>query len=362
MLVNAYGQAVLERGRRIADEFAAIAKSLHASGLGRLPNGQLLLAAVPNGRRLAIVTSLAEQKNMCAVARELSVTQAAISAGLKKLEDRLGAPLFTRSAKGLVPTDTGELVLLHFHRVLAELRNIRPDLAAMTGLVHGTVTMGALPLGRTRIVPSAIASVLARYPRLRVVTNESPYGVLTTELRSGDIDFVFGALRPAGDAKDLCQEPLFDDHLSIIARAGHPLATHRSVSLRDLRGVRWVMLRAEAPARQWLQRWCHHASEPLPQPSVETGDLAILRGLLLHSDMVTAISAEQLHREIASGSMVVLPIRLSGTRHSIGFVHRQRALPSPGTRVLMDEIRECVHNMIASGELLPVDSDRDFIA
>jgi LysR family transcriptional regulator of gallate degradation len=358
MLVNAYGRTVLERGRRIAHELAAASEALDAKGSARGDLGShLVFSALPNGRRLAIVAALAERHNMGAVARELSVTQAAISAGLKELEERLGETLFTRSAKGLIPTDAGERLAFHFRRALAELRDIGPDLAAMEGEVHGTVKIGALPLGRTRILPSSIASVLARYPRLRIVTVESPYDVLAAQLRSGDIDFVFGALRPTRNATDLSQEALFDDCISIIARAGHPLTRRRALALRDLRDARWVLWRAETPAREMLLRCFRESGEPPPQPSVETGDLAIVRGILLQSDMLTAISAQQLQHEIVSGDLLVLSVDLSETRRSIGIAQRLGALPSPGTRVLTDEIRERVRKMIADGELLRV-SDR----
>jgi len=312
----------------------------------------------PNGRRLAIVTRLADRHNMSAVARELCVTQAAISAGLKDVEDRLGVPLFTRSAKGLIPTEAGELLAFRLRRILAELRHIGPDLAAMEGMLRGTVKIGALPLGRTRILPSSIASVLDRYPRLHIVTVESPYDVLAAQLRSGDIDFVFGALRPARDARDLCQEALFGDCISIIARAGHPLTSRQALTLRDVRDARWVLSRAVSPAREMLLHCFRESGEPAPQPSVETGDLAILRGVIRQSDMRTAISAQQLHHEIVSGDLVVLPISLGETARSIGIAQREGALPSPGTRVLLDEIRTRVRRMVEEGELLKVADGR----
>jgi LysR family transcriptional regulator of gallate degradation len=77
-------------------------------------------------------------------------------------------------------------------------------------------------------------------------------------------------------------------------------------------------------------------------PSVETGDLAVLRGLLLESDMVTAISAHQLRYEIREGALVVLDFPLEATRREIGISQRVGCFPSPGARALMQEIRKVV--------------------
>ena len=81
-----------------------------------------------------------------------------------------------------------------------------------------------------------------------------------------------------------------------------------------------------------------------PVPAVETGDLAVLRGLLLESDMVTAISAHQLRYEIRDGSLAVLAFPLEQTRRDIGLTQRIGCFPSPGARALMEEIRRVVAN------------------
>jgi LysR family transcriptional regulator of gallate degradation len=283
-----------------------------------------------------------EKRNMPAVAREFGITQPAISSALKDLEDGLGVALLDRKARGLSPTPAGEIVAFYFKRALAELRHIGPDIAASEGALQGSVTVGALPLGRTQILPLAIATLLARHPGLHVATIESPYEVLAASLRSGDIDFILGALRSSDEAKDLQQEPLFEDRISVIARAGHPLARVARIDFDALRQARWALSRHGAPSRELLERFFSEAQQAPPIPAVETGDLAVLRGLLLESDMLTAISAHQLRYEIRDGSLVVLKFPLDRTRREIGLTQRLGAFPSPGARALMQEIRAVV--------------------
>lgn len=55
--------------------------------------------------------------------------------------------------------------------------------------------IGALPLSRTRLLPSAIAAFLAQHPGITLMTNESPYESLVADMRAGNIDFIIGALR-----------------------------------------------------------------------------------------------------------------------------------------------------------------------
>ena len=341
--LNAYGELVRLRAQRIELEFETARDQLVARGGIRATTDVLtLFASILNGRRLAVIASLAEKRNMPAVAREFKLTQPAVSTALRDLEAGLGVALFERGARGLAPTAAGEIVAFYFRRVLAELRHIGPDIAASEGRLQGSVHVGALPLGRTRILPLAIASLLARHPHLHVTTEESPYDMLAASLRSGDIDFIFGALRSAADAKDLQQEALFDDQIAVIARTGHPLTRAKRIDFDALRRATWVLSRNGSPSRELLKRFFSASRQTPPTPAVETGDLAVLRGLLLESDMLTAISAHQLRYEIRDGSLVVLDFPLAQTRREIGLSLRFGAYPAPGAKALMDEIRGVV--------------------
>jgi LysR family transcriptional regulator of gallate degradation len=343
MTLTAFGELVQVRAQRIEREFEDARDQLAARG-GIAPRADVhsLFAAMLNGRRLAVVASLAEKRSMSAVAHEFGISQPAISAALKDLEQGLGTPLFERTARGLVPSSAGEIVAFYFKRVLAELRHIGPDLAASEGMLQGTVHVGALPLGRTQILPRAIAALLAAHPRLHVATFESPYEALAVSLRNGDIDFILGALRSPAEARELQQLPLFQDRISVIARAGHPLARAKPLDVRTLRQATWVLSRHGSPSRELLEHFFSGARQAPPEPAVETGDLAVVRGLLLESDMITALSAHQLRHEIDEGRLVVLDFPLAATRRQIGLTQRAGALPSPGARALMRAIEEVV--------------------
>jgi LysR family transcriptional regulator, regulator for genes of the gallate degradation pathway len=340
MVPNTYGVLVLNRAHRIGAEFEAARTQLVArGGISASADTSSLFASILNGRRLAVFARLAEVRNMPLVAREFGITQPAISTALRDLEAGLGVPLMVRTPRGLLPTPAGEIVAFHFKRVLAELRHILPDIAASEGTLRGSIHVGALPLARTQILPMAIASLLARHPELHVATDESPYETLVAGLRSGDIDFIIGALRTGPEVGDLQQDALFEDRLSIIVRADHPSTKVAHIDFDALRQATWVLSRRGSPSRELLERSFLEVNEVPPVPAVETGDLAMLRGLLLESDMMTALSAHQLRDEIEHGRLVVLEFPLDRTRREIGITQRIGAFPSPGSSALMDELR-----------------------
>jgi LysR family transcriptional regulator of gallate degradation len=79
------------------------------------------------------------------------------------------------------------------------------------------------------------------------------------------------------------------------------------------------------------------------QPLVETGDLALVRGLLLQGDMVTALSAHQLRHEIDAGWLRELaPAARHGAQHRH---HHSRGALSPGADALIAALRHASRSM-----------------
>ena len=126
--------------------------------------------------------------------------------------------------------------------------------------------------------------------------------------------------------------------MAIIVRAGHPLLG-APVSLKDLLPQRWILPKPEAPGRHLIDLSFRELAFEPPTPSVETGDLAVLRGLLKNSDMLTAISPHQLHYEIMLGDLVEMPVPLGKTMRQIGITLRDGAMLSPAALAVLDEIR-----------------------
>ena len=82
-VLNTYGELALARARRIEQEFEAARVQLASrGGVRNSADAHSLFASILNGRRLAVVASLAEKRNMPVVAREFGITQPAVSAAL----------------------------------------------------------------------------------------------------------------------------------------------------------------------------------------------------------------------------------------------------------------------------------------
>lgn len=336
MRLTDYGERLLPRARRVLAELESVPRLL-TGGEKRAVEPLYLFQA----RRLQVFVKLCETHHMQTVASLLGLSQPAISSTIKVMESGCGQTLFERTPRGLQPTRASNEILFPIRRALNELRHIEMDITALRGALQGVVHVGALPLGRTRILPEAILRMMAEHPAIQVITNESPFDLLATELRAGDVDFIFGALRSQDYASDLTGEALLSEDMVVLARRDHPL--YSKTPLHDeLSAARWVLPRAGSPARQMLDECFTRFGIAPPRPVVESADMAIIRGLLLRSDMLAAVSAHQLEQEIASGELCILPLELKQTTRAIGLTYRTGCLHSPVAQALMDTIRRVI--------------------
>jgi LysR family transcriptional regulator of gallate degradation len=342
MLCNTFGRTVQHRAARALREFALGLAAVSGTRASAAELSVNFPCSIFHENRLDALIMLVDLQHMPTVAHRLGVTQPAVSRAINDLERSLEVSLFVRTSKGMTPTAAGEVFGFHARRALSELRQIEPDVGALRGNLAGRVVIGALPLGRAAVLPKALAAMLKKHPGVQVSTIEGPYELLASRLRSGEIDFIFGALRRADYVRDLVEEPLLDDTIAVVVRSGHPLTQLERPALQALATSAWVLPHPLTPARALLDAMFLSAGMDAPVPAVETSDLALLRGVMLDTDLVTAISPRQLEHEIKAGLVQVLEIPLPATHRMIGFTHRADSTPSPAAATLIDEIRSLV--------------------
>src|SRR5690606_10092694 len=110
------------------------------------------------------------------------------------------------------------------------------------------------------------------------------YGVLEGALRSGALDLIIGATRQLAADSSLQTEDLFEDELSVICGASHPLASRERLSVTEILDYGWVLPSGTTPARQLFDRFLSQRGLAQPTQVIETSSLSTTRGLLLESD------------------------------------------------------------------------------
>jgi LysR family transcriptional regulator, regulator for genes of the gallate degradation pathway len=204
---------------------------------------------------------------------------------------------------------------------MAELRAGLAEVAAWQGKAGGRISVGAMPLSRARWLPEAIARFSARHPQIDIAVHEGSYAELAGPLRDGDIDMTLGALRDETLAPDLTQTPVFEDHLALIMRAGHPFLAQTDTMASAILAYPWLMPSRDTPLRRYWETMMRALGHGVPHVGIECGSVLMIRQLLLAGDALTLLSPDQVAVELAAGLLAAVPPPLPVQR-TIGITTR----------------------------------------
>jgi LysR family transcriptional regulator, regulator for genes of the gallate degradation pathway len=256
-----------------------------------------------------------------AAAETTGISAASLHRAVADLSVALGQRLIDRRGRSLALTSAGERRVRGFGLAMAELRAGLAEVAAWQGKAGGRISVGAMPLSRARWLPEAIARFSARHPQIDIAVHEGSYAELAGPLRDGDIDMTLGALRDETLAPDLTQTPVFEDHLALIMRAGHPFLAQTDTMASAILAYPWLMPSRDTPLRRYWETMMRALGHGVPHVGIECGSVLMIRQLLLAGDALTLLSPDQVAVELAAGLLAAVPPPLPVQR-TIGITTR----------------------------------------
>jgi LysR family transcriptional regulator of gallate degradation len=290
---------------------------------------------------LHALSAVVEHRNFSLAARAQHMSQPSVHRAARELERLIGVQLFEKTSFGITPTREAEKLARRARLAFAEIAQARAEVHALSGGESGRTVIGAMPLARSFLVPTALLEFTQQYPEHSVAIVEGTYEHLLASLRSGEADFLIGALRNPAPVADVAQEHLFDDPLAIIVRAKHPLVSRKRVTVAALSKYPWIVPRAGTPLRAHFHEMFETAGLPAPTRAIECNSLIATRALLLESDRIMLLSAHQIHYELEAGLLVALPHPAGDVERPIGLTMRHDWHPTDSQRTLLEIVRRC---------------------
>lgn len=196
--------------------------------------------------------AIARHGHLTRAARELGVTQPALSAMLRKLEKELGTELLHRTGRGVELTEAGGEFLTHAELAIREADAGVRAVRELLGLERGTVRVGGGATAITYLLPPVIAMVRARHPGLRFSIREAGSTQVALAVSAGELDLGIVTLPVSLESSDsILSLPLVEDELRLITPRGHGLARGGSgFRWKDLAGVGVVGFEAGSAVRE----------------------------------------------------------------------------------------------------------------
>ncbi|MFW5921213.1 MAG: LysR family transcriptional regulator, partial [Polyangiales bacterium] len=166
---------------------------------------------------LAHFVAVAEQGSFTEAARALRVSQPSLSVAVRKLEERVGAPLLHRERRGVVLTPAGEILLGHARQASGAIGAALAQIHALGEHPSGEFTLGCHESLGTYLLPGFMARFLKRYPEVRLSLTNANSREVEQAVVARDVD-VGLVVNPQRHPDCVVQE-LFEDRVTFIVAA-----------------------------------------------------------------------------------------------------------------------------------------------
>src|SRR4051794_40421370 len=189
-------------------------------------------------RQLLLLEALGRERNLGRAAAALGMSQPAATKLLQQAEETTGASLFTRQARGMEPTPSGEALIRCARQLLVDFGFAREQMAALRSGLRGLLRLGTVPGALPQLLAPALAAYKQAHPRVAVSVLVETSDVMLARLARGEADLVLGRLTEASHADEFASEVLLEEPQVAVVRSGHPLLGREGpLALAEL--VRW---------------------------------------------------------------------------------------------------------------------------
>ena len=293
--------------------------------------------------------AVAERGSVQGAARQMGVTQPAVTRSIRDLEQELGALLFERSGTGMNLTEIGHAVLRRAGGVQAEVSRIQDEVAQLTGRSAGTVAVGLSFVAHAGLLPKVIDAFRRRVPNVQLEIKESLFAQVEPDIYNGAVDFYVGPMPPQNAFQGkLLVEPLFNNQRQIFCRRGHVLAN--AGSLADLKDASWVLASGASDTQNELVFLFQHYGLSPPHIAVRAQTIASMMFIAGSSDLLTALPRQLQQLLSMKSTLVRIPVAEQLLSTTICIVRRASAPLTPAAETLSDLFRRAA---IAHAASLP---------
>lgn len=305
-------------------------------------------------RQLQIFAAVYEQHGYSKAADLLGLSQPAVSAQIKHLEEALDVKLFEFVGRKLYRTPAAEKVQQSVALIFDEIKRLQNELHSLEGQVSGDLTLTAVNTAQY-ITPYLLKPFLDRYPLVNVRLHVVNRAQAIERLNSNEGDLVIMGIVPS--EKPFASLPFLDNELIPVMAPTHPLNESSSISAEEFLESGVLVREIGSGSRLALEQHCHEHTLKL-RLSMEFGSNDATKHGVLAGLGVAVLPRLSVTSELRLGTLVSPEIEGFPIKRAWCVVHPSAKKPSSVARHFIDFVAEHQEKIAEAFRLAGVETDR----
>jgi DNA-binding transcriptional LysR family regulator len=292
-----------------------------------------------NTKSLRIFIEVVRTGGFSAAARNLGLTQPAVSFQIRALEKEYGNTLIDRSTGHCRLTEAGRSFLSYARSIIETEEELQRDMGERRSEVSGPLAIAASNIPGEYIMPYILARFRERYPLTDPRLTITDSGKVPESVRAGEVDLGCAGYREE-DAR-LEYGLLCEDRLVFIAPPGHPLASRRVLDPRAMEGEPFIWREEGSGTRSHMVRILADLGlDKAVEGSMKLGStMAVIQAVAAGAG-ISLISLWAAAAYIERGKIAALRFKGPALRRDFYYVLSRRRSPSPPAAALLKLVKE----------------------
>lgn len=252
-------------------------------------------------RQMEIFLNVVVSGHLTNVAKDMKLSQSAISMSIKELENILGRPVFDRINKKLVLNEVGRAFYKEVDPIFKKLSDIEYEFKNSEN--KGMIRVGASTTIVDYLMPTIICSYMSAYPDVKITLKEGNTKEIADMIKEGaiDIGFVEGFV----SGPDIIKEKIGVDEL-VVVTADKSLC--KICHIDELAGKRWVLREEGSGTREVFLEYIKEKADNL-NIFLELGHTESIKTILMNRECLTCISRISIESELEEGKLYRVPVQ-----------------------------------------------------
>lgn len=289
-------------------------------------------------RHLRYFLAVADALHFTKASEGLHVSQPALSAQVKQLEQEVGVPLFDRLGRSVHLTRAGMIFREHARRALREMELAQATIAQEEGLQRGQLTVGVVQTVNAYLVPEIVTRFSTKYPLVSLKLDELSGPDIEAGVENGALDMGIGFVPVTSERIE--NQPLFEEDFVLIASPGHRLAKRRQLSLSALAEESLILLPDIFCTRRLLNASFERVGAQ-PKIIVEMNSIEGILATVRTSRLATVLPRLSLGVGRNNG-LRGIPLKNPTPRRGVGLLWKKGGYRSGAVRALAEQVKAVV--------------------
>ncbi|MCE8006118.1 LysR family transcriptional regulator [Aestuariivita sp.] len=294
---------------------------------------------------LRAFVAVSREGSFTRAAKVLDTSQPSVTTAIKQLEEALDLTLFDRTTKVLRLTEASAMFLPGIERLLHELDSTLSDFRSVADGTQGRVAVAVLPSIATNVLPEAIRTFSAAFPKIRMSLRDDNSTGVRERVLNGEVDL--GVAGRMEDYDGLEFEPLLRDPFGAVVHKTHPLAQDsRPLGWTDLDGYPFISFASDTGIRPILGT-LRDVPDNITSPWVEVSNIATVLSLLKTNQGIAALpqmSVNPIENDVVFRTLLNPPLF-----RELGLITRKGRSLAPAARNFVDHLNAALRPQWARG-------------